>query len=166
MSDESKEYSSKNNIKCLSGCGRCCDNPDIFASPLEMLPLAIELYFKNSNKLEALEDIIEKCRKEDVCIYYSIGKHKNEGSCGAYNNRPVVCRLFGWSLVSTKRGKEISICSLLKDEKKLSMEGAPDIVSWNSRVSNIDPGLSGIMPLNKAFAAALEKVLTAARYSA
>ena len=31
-------------LHCISGCGECCKKPDIEATPLEFLPLALHLY--------------------------------------------------------------------------------------------------------------------------
>ena len=30
-------------LQCPPGCGQCCENPEVESSPLEMVPMALEL---------------------------------------------------------------------------------------------------------------------------
>ena len=45
-------------MHCLSGCGECCKKPDIEATPLEFLPLALKLY--DDGKAESFLEELQK----------------------------------------------------------------------------------------------------------
>src|SRR4051812_18901933 len=91
MSSTFSSYQSSTGWSCLSGCGKCCLNPEIEASPLEMIPMALKLY--DEGKLEAW---IEKLKSTDqeFCLAYE-GDIQGKGKCGQYSTRPSVCRMFG-----------------------------------------------------------------------
>ncbi|MCZ8134040.1 MAG: YkgJ family cysteine cluster protein, partial [Algoriphagus sp.] len=61
LEQESKQFHAEAGMGCLSGCGFCCANPEVPASPLEFLPLAFDLYEKGladeiANQLVSQED--------------------------------------------------------------------------------------------------------------
>lgn len=169
LDDESKQFHAESGMGCISGCGFCCANPDVPASPLEFLPLAFDLFDKGiaeeiANQL-ALQDqpgncIVYRSQKEDV----------TKGFCGNYANRGLICRLFGASARKTKYGqKELITCKILKAEKKeafiltstkinLGME-IPMATGFYTRLADVDEYLANQYPVNQAILMALELVL-------
>ena len=44
LSQEFGSYQKTSGLNCVEGCGACCNNPQVEASVLEMLPLALHLF--------------------------------------------------------------------------------------------------------------------------
>jgi len=57
MGEEFSQFQKSSGLKCLEGCGRCCANPDIEASVLEMIPLALKIH--DDGKTQEWLSIIE-----------------------------------------------------------------------------------------------------------
>lgn len=164
------EFQASSFLKCENGCGRCCDNPKITATILEVLPLAQELC-RNSTVEQALSQVT-KTKDNDVCVFYQpdalIAGH---GRCSVYPWRPLLCRLFGYSTKRNKVGKsEIMTCSTIKSRHAKEYElvkvlvqdermEAPCAQDYALKVSHIDPYF-GIeqFPINQAVRNALEKM--------
>jgi uncharacterized protein len=170
LEEESKVFQESGEMSCLSGCGFCCANPKIPASPLEFLPLAFDLYAKGlaeeiANQL-ALEDSPGNC-----IVYRSQAEVEKKGFCGSYKNRGLICRLFGSSVRrNNKTGiKDLITCKILKENKAESFSRLNDKISnglelpvalnWYTRISEIDEHLSVQYPVNQAILMALELVL-------
>lgn len=169
LDEESKQFNAESGMGCISGCGFCCANPEVPASPLEFLPLAFDLFEKGiaeeiANQL-ALQDqpgncVVYRSQKEDV----------TKGYCGNYANRGLICRLFGASARKTKYGqKELITCKILKAEKKeaflltsskinMGME-IPMATGMYTRLADVDEYLANQYPVNQAILMALELVL-------
>ncbi|WP_332912948.1 YkgJ family cysteine cluster protein [Algoriphagus boritolerans] len=118
LEEESRQFHAESGMGCISGCGFCCVNPDVPASPLEFLPLAFDLYEKGiaeeiANQL-ALQDQLGNC-----VVYRPQKDDPTKGFCGNYANRGLICRLFGASARRTKYGqKELITCKILKKRKE------------------------------------------------
>ncbi len=111
-------------LTCIKDCGKCCYNPEVYARPLELLPLAIDLNKKNKleDTYERLQSYVHNSEKNEVCFFY----HKIDevrGYCTAYEFRPLLCRSFG-AFVRKKANhkKELSVCKLIKIEKQTTFE--------------------------------------------
>ncbi|MCH6200115.1 YkgJ family cysteine cluster protein [Aquiflexum sp. LQ15W] len=167
---EIRLFMDSSQIGCISGCGFCCSNPKVSASILEFLPLAFDLYQKG--KAEKALDILETKTEEDFCIIYkATTTDASMGFCSDYQNRGMICRLFGSSARKNRTGqKEIITCKKIKEAKKeqyqaasISInEGMPVPLSSDaySQLYNIDFQLtSEQMPINVAIQKALEAVL-------
>jgi len=169
LDEESKQFHAESGMSCISGCGFCCANPEIPASPLEFLPLAFDLFEKGiaeeiANQL-ALQDKLGNC-----IVYRSQKEDVTKGFCGNYANRGLICRLFGSSARRTKYGqKELITCKILKAEKKeaytltssqinLGME-IPMATGMYTRLADVDEHLANQYPVNQAILMALELVL-------
>lgn len=169
LDEESKQFHAKAGMGCISGCGFCCSNPDIPASPLEFLPLAFDLFDKGiaeeiANQL-ALQDQLGNC-----IVYRSQKEDLTKGYCGNYAMRGLICRLFGASARKTKYAqKELITCKILKAEKKeeyrlvssrinLDME-IPMATGFYTRLADVDEQLASQYPINQAILMALELVL-------
>lgn len=164
-------------LTCRAGCGRCCENPEIEATPLEVLPLAIEL----SRRGEA-EATLDAARSQDHrgrCIFYHQDAQTPwRGRCANYAWRPLICRAFGHSALRTADGdRQILTCATIKgdhDERFAPAAAAvlggaaiPELPAMAVAVTAIDPAL-GVrrLPINEAVGIALERVLLLERLAA
>ncbi|MCS4435605.1 YkgJ family cysteine cluster protein [Aquiflexum gelatinilyticum] len=167
---EIKLFIDASQIGCIAGCGYCCSNPKVSASILEFLPLAFDLYEKG--KAEKALEILDAKSEADYCIIYkATSLDAAMGFCSDYQNRGMICRLFGSSARTNRTGKkEIITCKKIKESKKEQYESAslsvnegmpvPLSSSAYSQLYNIDFQLtSEQMPINKAIQKALEAVL-------
>ncbi|GAB3228054.1 YkgJ family cysteine cluster protein [Algoriphagus aestuariicola] len=169
LESESRQFQTDGGLACVSGCGFCCANPKIPASPLEFLPLAFDLYEKGvaedvANRL-ALQDELEIC-----VLYRSQSEDQTKGFCGNYGGRGLICRLFGASARKNKYGqKELITCKVLKTNKPQDYADAtsrinsgldiPMAMAFYTRLYDVDESLTTQYPINQAILVALELVL-------
>ena len=157
-------YQSETKLNCLPGCGRCCLNPEIESTPLEMIPMALALYDEGK-----LEEWIEKIKttKNSQCLAYVPAQKEGEGQCGRYNERPSLCRMFGVAGYYNKNKEVIlSVCKVIKNhygeetiENYPTDETTPVMSKWTLKLSSLEPSLiSERLPINEALLKALEKV--------
>lgn len=162
MSLEFSQAQTRNNLHCPSDCGRCCQNPSIEASVLEMLPMALYLHDNNLTD-QYLELIDQSMQTNQFCI----GIKNNR--CHLYQTRPSICRMFGVSAHLDKTRKaQASICKTLKEiqpEEARKVIAAPlehnlpVMTHWASKLLTLDPGLENPkMHINLALRKAIEKV--------
>src|SRR5690606_26135422 len=102
MSIEFRAYQNKSDLACLSGCGKCCLNPNIETTPLEMLPMALDLFDRGLAE-STLEQI--KLGAPSCISYYATSDDGQKGFCRSYAQRPGICRMFGAAGVMNKRGE-------------------------------------------------------------
>lgn len=163
-------YQHTSGLSCMAGCGRCCLNPDVEASILEMIPLALRIY--DEKKVDEWIKRLETSEQDHCLLYQSVGE--NKGQCVFYQERPSICRMFGVGGSLDKR-KEVtlSICKFLKEEypdkvlqlKAEKKEDAPIIMHWASRLTALHPELIKERYLiNDALRRALEKIEFYAQY--
>jgi Fe-S-cluster containining protein len=169
LETESLQFHTEGGMSCVSGCGFCCANPKVPASPLEFLPLAFDLYEKGiaeeiANKL-ALQDELENC-----IVYRPEKGDKTKGFCGSYAGRGLICRLFGASARKSKYGqKELITCKVLKEQKPDEFAvvtsrinsglDIPMATAFYTRLYDVDESLNTQYPINQAIMIALELVL-------
>lgn len=166
MSATFSAYQSGTGLNCLSGCGRCCMNPEIEASVLEMIPFALKVYDQGQ-----LDDWLLKIESNPrpYCILFQDGEIPGKGACQSYNERPSVCRMFGVAGTLNKH-REIthSICKYIKEaypEGAIPSEKTPLIPVWSARLASLDPELvTKKFPINVAIKKALEKIALYAQY--
>ena len=156
-------------LHCPSGCGWCCTSPDVEATLLEMLPIALELFRCGEGEVW-----IERTTREHeikTCLFYQPDPLiPDQGRCQAYGMRPTVCRLFGWSTATHKLGKpELIACTRHKALMPAVVATAaaaiangleaPNMAELAQQVANIDPELGRQrMPINQALRIALLRV--------
>jgi uncharacterized protein len=158
---------SESGIHCLSGCGECCKKPDIEATPLEFLPLALDLYDEGR-----AESMLEELRnaQSPLCLAFRPFVTNFGGLCSEYPNRGLICRLFGFSARRNKEGQsELVTCKLIKEQQTDQYNKAVDNIAkgkrvpvmsyYYSRLVSVDPSLSDFYPINEAMAKAIEVVL-------
>ncbi|HEY9672003.1 MAG TPA: YkgJ family cysteine cluster protein [Waterburya sp.] len=156
-------------LHCPSGCGWCCTSPDVEATPLEMLPIAFELFRRGEGEVW-----IERTTREQeikTCLFYQPNPLiPDQGRCQAYAMRPTICRLFGWSTATNKSGQpELIACTrhkALMPEVVACVAAAiangleaPNMAALSQQVANLDPELGRQrMPINQALRVALFRV--------
>lgn len=163
-------------LDCLNGCAKCCFKPDIYCSPIELLPMALDLL-----KRGEAQAMYEKCleKQDDRCMFLNASdEEKFLGKCDEYTHRPLICRTFG---VSARHGKnnsvEFSVCQVLRKEKSeelakileqhySSADELPFIDTGKSKLITLDPRfLEEERTINQSLKIILEKVLLYASYA-
>jgi len=152
-------------IHCPPGCGKCCLKPDIEATVLEFLPLAMHLF--RQGKAEAWYEKL-KTEPPALCILLH-PMQTGKGMCGSYPHRGLICRLFGYAVRTNKYGKpELVTCQVLRTQpgytraETIAQTGndVPHIRNWYLRLQVIDPVLGNErLPINEAICKALEVVM-------
>ena len=173
MGKSFSDYQKESGLHCLEGCGRCCVNPEVEASVFEMIPLALRMY--DEGRLEEWLERLETTDSDICLLYQAHSPDRTLGQCGAYKERPAVCRMFGVSGYFNKH-KEVtlSVCKYIREkypdltklrESEADAEKTPILVTWSYRLAQLDPALiQEAMPVNQAFKKALEKVALYALY--
>ncbi|MCE7057812.1 YkgJ family cysteine cluster protein [Algoriphagus sp. AGSA1] len=166
---ETKQFVSESGLGCVAGCGFCCANPKVPASPLEFLPLAFDLYGKGL--AESTLATLDSMEENASCVMYRPqSEDGKKGFCGNHPTRGMICRLFAASARRTKYGKkDLIICKVLKEEKPAAYNLASDRINkdmdiplataFYSRLEEIDQALCQQFTINTAIAFALELVL-------
>ncbi|XOV93922.1 MAG: YkgJ family cysteine cluster protein [Bacteroidota bacterium] len=156
-------------MHCLPGCGRCCMKPDIEASPLEFLPLAYS-WFEEGKAYEKLEEL--DSNPMNICLVFKpVYLSDRNGSCGDYEHRGLICRLFGYATSRDKNGeRRLVTCNLIKQEQPDSYQKAvdkiadkeylPSFINYYQQLVQIDFRLANeMLPINKAIKVALHEVI-------
>ena len=170
MSTSFSTYQLQSGLHCMSGCGRCCLNPEVEASMYEMIPFALKVY--DEGKIDEWLLFLESQERPHCALFQDQGNGK--GFCGSYHERPSVCRMFGVAGRFDKKNEvSLSICKHLRSEypaitEKLTSEknsDAPMLTHWSSKLANLDPELTkNRVPLNDAMKGALQKVAFYAQF--
>lgn len=160
----------RGDLACPSGCARCCTVPpaEIEASLFEFLPLALWAWDNG-----VAEEILARIQAgPGRCVLYREPGPAGRG-CAAYPFRPLMCRLFGNSLVESPRsGASLYACRLLKDSpagqkvlRSLAETAAdpgsrlPEAAAWRRQLDGIHPRhAQPLLGLNAALAGALRAV--------
>lgn len=155
-------------LHCPTGCGRCCDAPEVEATELEMLPVAWELWQRG----EALTwwEKVKNPDTQSVCVFYERDPLiPGKGRCGMYAWRPVVCRLFGYATVKNKQDvSEFATCAYHHQTSPEKVAEIKDQVAAGFPIPNfseialqltlIDPNKNQRFPINQALRLALERI--------
>lgn len=165
MAETFSAYQKSTGLNCLSGCGKCCMNSDVEASVLEMIPFALKIH--DENKLDEWLAKIENPGQDYCLLFISHGGSK--GSCGHYNERPSVCRMFAVAGTYDKhRNITLSVCKTIKEhnpELARPDSDTPMIPDWFTKLSSLEPDLTKKkLPINEAIKEALQKVALYAQY--
>jgi len=167
LDKEIATFQKQTGLSCLNGCGECCKKPDIEATPIEFLPLALE-YYDQGIAEQMLEQL--KSNSDSLCHIFRPYVTNFGGLCSQYPNRGLICRLFGYSARKNKEGKpELVTCKLIKSSQSESFEKSvediksglkvPIMSDYYSRMASIDPSLVEFYPINTAAKKAIEVVL-------
>jgi len=167
-------YQLRSSLSCIPGCGACCNNPNIEATVLEMLPLALHLY-----DLGQAETVLEELQSYSGFACYHYKRNSLDGlmsSCSVYKQRPVICRVFGAAGDRDKYGNtRLSVCRHIKQNKaeayqlalqNLPREAPPRMATGKQRLRQIDFTLGREdLPINQALQRALQLVLFQSSFS-
>lgn len=163
-----KKFSATTKLHCLVGCGRCCTKPDIEATILEFLPMAMNYYLMGQG-----DEMLSRLKNSDsICHVYTVtNKEMGTGFCGDYARRGLVCRLFGFSARRAKNDvMQLYTCSSIKatQPEEFARTTAdinqsvkvPVVSDYYQKLTNIDPDLTRTFyPVNVATVKALELVM-------
>jgi len=168
LENEQNSFNVAAQISCLPSCGKCCNNPEIEISPLEAYPWAMQV-IKNGETEKYLEKISGAVN--NICVFYCHADDNHDsGYCGNYQLRPLLCRLFGCSVLPDKLGNPRPVlCKLIKNAdpeleqrvKNVTSDGidAPVFNAYYTRLTTIDPFWGNLRePINQAFLHTLEKL--------
>lgn len=166
------DFQAKSGLPCLAGCGRCCLNPEIEASTLEMLPFAIKVY--DEGKLDYWLSRMEEL-DQNFCALFEGDPNSGQGKCSQYLERPAICRMFGVAgTFDKKQMPQLSVCKHIREadpaktksiEQQIPSNEIPSIAQWYSQLSSMgDSQLQVKMPINLAIKSALEKLALYAQY--
>jgi len=150
-------------LEDIQGCHDCCLKKDIMASPLEFLPLAYALYKKGS--ADKIYDRMDKLKENVPCFFLSITNKK--GGCSQYENRGLICRLFGFSSNTDKENnprlitcKKIKSTECFRNLTPAIMKKSPEFQDFYIQLEAIDYSMAGEqLQINDAIRRAIEIVL-------
>jgi uncharacterized protein len=165
-----KNFTQKSELHCQAGCGHCCTNPEIEASPLEFLPWAFFLFLHGKAE-EVLEKL--KVKSSTRCHIYNpfTLENSSNGNCSSYQYRGLICRLFGYGARTDKYGQlRVVTCKIIKEGQTENYQKAeiainngqeiPVFTNYYMQLADIDFSLGNIiLPVNKALKMAIEEVL-------
>lgn len=110
---ESAQFEKTSGLQCVAGCGKCCTNTTIEASPLEFLPWAYHIFQHGL----AAETLI-KLKESDslTCSIFKSFSVPGKGTCTNYKYRGLICRLFGFGANKDKYGNlRLVTCKIIKE---------------------------------------------------
>ncbi len=170
LEKKTEEFKTASGLRCAAGCGRCCENPKIHITVLEVFPLASQLWHNKT-----AESVLTKIAADPAaatCMFYQPDPVvEGNGRCGVYTFRPLLCRLFGYATVQDKnQHPQLVTCPTMKSLcaqeitplAQALKEGrlmAPKMQNYAMQLYNIDPYLGKEqLPINQAIKIALEKL--------
>ena len=169
IDQETTAFQAATGVQCPSGCGMCCQNPEVESTPLEMLPITVELAQKG--ELSQWLERVEAVEAKGVCVFYQRDPLiPDNGRCSIYDRRPSLCRLFGFAAIANKQGEpELAACKKHKETMPEVIKRAEEAISnglpiphfadFTMRLGNLDPNLRREpLPINQALKLVIERV--------
>lgn len=154
-------------ISCTTSCSLCCVKPDIETTILEFLPGAYNLFLSGDCD-NVLDNILSK--PDALCVFHNPFNMGN--CCTHYQCRGLICRLFGFSAITTKTGdKSLVTCKPIKQllegkDLQAKIRFAPEMSDYYLSLFGIDPKLTiQYFPINQSIKKALEIILLHFRYN-
>ena len=165
---KTEKFKKTTGIRCPDMCGVCCMKPGIETTAIEMLPLAVDLWSRN--EADMWLEKINKAEHKGLCVFFKpeIGT-LNNGQCGVYSLRPLICRLFGFFTVRDKYGNYVyGSCKIIKEKYQASYQRASKMIEENHpsnmtdfaiRIISLGSDLSRkMLPINLAARIGIEKI--------
>jgi len=166
MGEAFSALQSTTGLNCLPGCGRCCMNPDIEASVMEMLPFALKMYDDGR-----LDEWLLKTESpgRNFCLLLEPHGDEGKGACLSYEERPSICRMFGVAGYFDKNhSPTLSVCKYIKEnhlDLPKAQASTPMLTHWSSKMASLHPELTKTkLPMNQAIREALNRVAFMAQY--
>ncbi len=179
IDSQTSKFAGQSGLKCKSGCGACCESPEVETTVAEALPLAVHLWSSspaedsfNSGQAGSILEVLRANPSKSVCIFYRPDPvAKGQGRCSIYDYRPGLCRLFGFAARKDKYGRgTLMTCKVIKDSQPQACERvreglqkgtweAPLLTTHAVAVANIDPVRGQkLLPINRAIRLGIEKI--------
>jgi len=153
-------------LDCVKGCHMCCLNPNIHTTVMEFLPLASHLV--DSGRHEDILTRIES-RNERTCVIFN--PFNGPGSCSMYEQRGLICRLFGFTARTTREGApQLVTCEPIrqrmeKTPEMITVATAPQMPAYYMKLFGIDPHLSvRYLPINESVEQAIHIVAMGTKF--
>lgn len=147
MDRQTAEFRTATGLRCLPGCGQCCDSATPEVTVIELLPAAEEL-FSRGEAQQWLERIASIRGTEKCIMYQPDPLIPGNGRCQLYLWRPSVCRLFAFGAMRNKNGKpELVTCRCQKEQIPLLVKGAQEAISGGMAVPSFDSFLLKMVAL-------------------
>ena len=168
MDRQTAELRTVTGLRCLPGCGHCCESTTPEVTATELLPAAEELFSRGEAQqwLESITSVGETAR----CVFFQPDPLiPGNGHCQLYALRPSVCRLFAFAVMKNNNGKpELLTCCRQKEQMPFVVERAQEAISGGMVVPGFDyfflkmvalePSLGRQrLPINRALHLALER---------
>ena len=176
MDRQTAEFRTATRLRCLPGCGQCCESATLEATAIELLPAAEELFSRR--KAQQSLERIESVRETERCVFFQPDRLiPGNGHCDLYIFRPSVCRLFGFAVIKNKDGKpELLTCRRQKEQIPVLVKKAGEAISRGMAVPSFDyfflqmvalePSLGRQrVPINQALQFALERYGLTVQYT-
>lgn len=170
LEKEINSFQLQTGLHCIAGCGKCCNKPDIDATPLEFLPLAFHWY--SQGRAPEMHEQLAKSSSPICTIYNPLTlEDKVNGNCSVYKHRGLICRLFGYGANADKYGQlRLVTCKIIKEQQVENYAKAiadlanndyvPVFSDYYKKLMQIDFGLANkFLPINEAIKEALEAVM-------
>ena len=137
---EIKEFQSHTKLSCVAGCGKCCNHPEIDASPLEFLPWAFHLFL--NGEAEKVLNTLNKSTINRCFIYNPLSLlDKNKGNCSSYQYRGLICRLFGFGANTDKYGQlRLATCKIIKEGQAENYNKSTELITSSNLLDNLKNG--------------------------
>lgn len=150
----------KTGLACRVGCGECCLNAGVEATVLEFLPAAFSL--RKAGRCDPYRELLSG-REDTVCVFYS--PFAKGGMCSEYDERGLICRLFGFSTRTGSMGeRNIVACRYIKADQSVekperALKWMPEMRAACMKLYGIDPYLAvRYYPVNTAILKAIDLV--------
>ena len=138
MDRQMSEFRSVTGLRCLPGCGQCCESSTPEASEIELLPAARELFSRE--EAEQWLERIASVGETEKCVFFKPDPlPPGNGHCQLYLFRPSICRLFAFAARRNKKGeRELLTCRCQQEKIPLSVKRAQEAISRGMAVPSFD----------------------------
>jgi len=165
---QTERFKKTTGLRCIRDCGHCCEVSKVEVTVLEMLPFAV--YACDTGEADYWLGELQKHKGMIRCVFYKKENACKQGHCRIYPLRPLLCRLFGFSVSTDKyHERRLVCCELINQSLSPKVKKAQEFIMRNQalitmqdfamRVWNVDPLLSQeLFVLNDAAQQALEIV--------
>jgi Fe-S-cluster containining protein len=158
-------------MRCPEGCSYCCRNWTVETTVVEVLPLGLEIYARREEEtvLSSIDDK-ETCGDSVCAVLLPNSLQGDKGSCGYYEWRPLICRLFGYAVRRNKwEETELCTCRIIREKEPSSVRraeialreglGLPVYQETFMQIASLDPAAAyRMLPINRAIKEALEHI--------
>lgn len=168
-----RAFAARTGLACPPGCGACCLSPHVEASVAELRPLAAALVAQGrAEEVLARVAALEAAGEARCALYEPAPDDPRRGRCGAYELRPLVCRLYGFSARRDRAGApELVACRTMRAaapdavaRAAAAVAEAPLMGDHAHALAADAPGEDGRrLPIDRALRRALEAALLRAR---